>query len=188
MSAVPDSNTNHDSTERIIDQFLFNHDHNFLKSKENLCFRRFVPLFVPIGVRIMMYDEGTASYITIGMWHNNQQATNHSAAVNLGFNCQCSLTMSFTSDDMPLNEWYYENMYKWCHETHRNYPYINPKATKISKRGFFVLVTWPWWLPAEWPEVCGSLTVVGAGTMHGFGTEPIRNPTIWLAESQNQVN
>ena len=40
----------------------------------------------------------------------------------------------------------------------------------------------------EWPEACGSLTVVGAGTKHSFGTDPIRNPTIWLAESRNQVN
>ena len=24
--------------------------------------------------------------------------------------------------------------------------------------------------------------------MHGFGTDPIRNPTIWLVESRNQVN
>ena len=52
----------------------------------------------------------------------------------------------------------------------------------------FVLVTWPWRLPEEWPEACGSLTVVGAGTKHGFGIDPIRNPTIWLAESRNQVN
>ena len=29
---------------------------------------------------------------------------------------------------------------------------------------------------------------VGAGTKHGFGTDPIRNPTIWLVESRNQVN
>ena len=41
--------------------------------------------------------------------------------------------------------------------------------------------------PEEWPEACGSLTVVGAGTKHGFGTDPIRNPTIWLVESRNQV-
>ena len=59
---------------------------------------------------------------------------------------------------------------------------------KISKRRVFVLVTWPWRLPDEWLEACGSLTVVGAGTKHGFGTDQIRNPTIWLAESRNQVN
>ena len=29
---------------------------------------------------------------------------------------------------------------------------------------------------------------VGAGTKHGFGTDPIRTPTIWLVESRNQVN
>ena len=52
----------------------------------------------------------------------------------------------------------------------------------------FVLVTWPWRLPEEWPEACGSLTVIGAGIMHGFGTDPIRNQTIWLMESRNQVN
>ena len=43
-------------------------------------------------------------------------------------------------------------------------------------------------LPEEWPEACGSLAVVGAAIKHGFGTDPIRNPTIWLAESRNQVN
>ena len=79
-------------------------------------------------------------------------------------------------------------MYKWCHESRRNYTFVKLKATKISKRCVFVLVTWPWRLPEEWPEACGSLTVVGAGTKHGFGTDPIRNPTIWLAESRNQVN
>ena len=62
---------------------------------------------------------------------------------------------------MPLNEWYYENMYMWCHESRR---------------------------PEEWAEAWGSLTVVDAGTMHGFGTDPIKNPTIWLVESRNQVN
>ena len=89
---------------------------------------------------------------------------------------------------MPLNEWYHENMYKWCHESRRNYTFINVKATKISKRCVFVLVTWPWRLLEEWSEACGSLTVVGAGTMHGFGTDPIRNPTIWLVGSRIQVN
>ena len=88
----------------------------------------------------------------------------------------------------------FSNMYKWCHETRRNYLFINLNGTKILKRCIlifrfwciFVLVTWPLQLPEEWPEACSSLTVVGAGTMHGFGTNPIRNPTIWLAESWNQ--
>ena len=75
---------------------------------------------------------------------------------------------------MPSNKWYYENMNKWSHESRGNYPFINFQATKISKRCVFVLATWPWRLPGEWPEACGSLTVVGAGTMHGFGTDPIR--------------
>ena len=52
----------------------------------------------------------------------------------------------------------------------------------------FVLVTWSLQLPEELPEECGSLTVVGAGTKQGFGIDLIRNPTIWLAESRNQVN
>ena len=34
-SAVPDSSTNHDSADRISGQFLFYHDHNFIKSKGN---------------------------------------------------------------------------------------------------------------------------------------------------------
>ena len=79
-------------------------------------------------------------------------------------------------------------MYKWCHKSRRNYTFVNLKATKISKRCVFILVTWPWRLPEEWPEACGNFTVVGAGTKHGFGIDPIRNPTIWLVESRNQVN
>ena len=76
-SAVPDCSTNHDSADRISGQFLFYHDHNFTKVKGNLRFWRLVPLFVPIGVCVMTHDDGTASDITIGMWHHNQQATNH---------------------------------------------------------------------------------------------------------------
>ena len=76
-SAVPDSSTKHDSTERISDQFLFYHNHHFIKSKENLRFRHIVPLFVPIGVCVTTYDDGTASDVTVGLWRHNQQATNH---------------------------------------------------------------------------------------------------------------
>ena len=76
-SAVPDSSTNHDSTDCISGQCLFYHDHNFIKSKGNLRFRRLVPLFVPICVYIKTHDDGTASDVTIVMWCHNQQATNH---------------------------------------------------------------------------------------------------------------
>ena len=31
---------------------------------------------------------------------------------------------------MPLNEWWYENIYKWCHESRRNYTFVNLKATR----------------------------------------------------------
>ena len=55
----------------------FYHDHNFIKSKGNLRFRRLVPLFVPIGGSVTTHDDGTASDVTIGMWRHNQQATNH---------------------------------------------------------------------------------------------------------------
>ena len=43
-------------------------------------------------------------------------------------------------------------MYKSCHESRRNYTFVTLKATKISKRCVFVLVTCPWRLPEEWPE------------------------------------
>ena len=89
---------------------------------------------------------------------------------------------------MPLNEWNYENICKWYRESRRNYTIITLTTTKILKRCVFVLVTWPWRLLEEWPEACGSLTVVGAGTMHVFCTYPTRNPTIWLVETRNQVN
>ena len=188
-SALPDSSANHDSAGRISCQFIFYHDHNFTKkSNGNLRFRPLVSLFVSIGVCVTTYNDGTVSDVTIGMWHHNHKPRTNSATVNLGFHFQNTLAMLFTSDDMPLSEWYNENMSKWCHESRKNYTFINLKATKISKRCGFVLVTWPWWLPEEWPKACGSLNVVGAGTMHGFGTEPIRNPTIWLVESRKQVN
>ena len=109
-----------------------------------------------------------------------------SATANLGFHSQSSHVIC---------KWWYafkwmiiRNMYKCCHKSRRNYTFVNLKATKISKRCVYILVTWPWRLTEEWPEACGSLTVVGAGTKHGFGTDPIRNPTIWLVESRNQVN
>ena len=75
--AVPYGSTTHSSADRISGQFLFYHDHNFTKSKGNLRFQRFVPLFVPIGVCVTTHDDGTASDVTIGMWRHNQQATNH---------------------------------------------------------------------------------------------------------------
>ena len=71
-SAVPDSSTNHDSADRISGQFLFYHDHYFIKSKENLRFRRLVPLFVLIGVCVTTHDDGAAIDVTIGMWRHNQ--------------------------------------------------------------------------------------------------------------------
>ena len=49
----------------------------FTKNKENLRFRRLIPLFVPIGVCVTTHDDGTASDVTIGMWRHNQQVTNH---------------------------------------------------------------------------------------------------------------
>ena len=72
-----DSGTNHESTDLISGQFLFYHDHHFIKSKENLRFRRLLPLFVPIGVCVTTHGDGTARYVTIGMWRHNQQATKH---------------------------------------------------------------------------------------------------------------
>ena len=98
-SAVPNSITNHDSTNHISGQFLFYHGHYCIESEENLCFWCLVPLFIPIGVCVTMHDEGTAGDVINGMWRHNQQATNH---------FQCSLAMLFTSDDMPWNDWYHE--------------------------------------------------------------------------------
>ena len=72
-SAVPDCSTNHSSADRISGQFLFYHDHNFTKSKENLRFRRLVPLFVPIGVCVTTHDDGTAS----DNWFVTSQSTGH---------------------------------------------------------------------------------------------------------------
>ena len=129
----PDCITNHDSADRISGQFLFYHDHNFTKSKGNLHFQCRVPLSVPISVCVTTHDDGTASYVTIGMLRHNQQATTTSAMANLGFHFQNSLAMLLASDEMLLNEWLYANMYNWCHESRRNYTFVKLKATKISK-------------------------------------------------------
>ena len=75
----------------------------------------------------------------------------------------------------------FSNMYKWLQQYVQVMPW-----NYISKRCVFALVRWPWRLLEEWPEACSNLTVVGAGAMHGFGTDPIRKPTFWLAESWNQ--
>ena len=45
---------------------------------------------------------------------------------------------------------------------------------KTSTWCVFVLVAWPLRLPEEWPEACGSLTVVGARTMHGLALSQLR--------------
>ena len=74
-----------------------------------------------------------------------------------------------------------KNMYKWCHASRKKYPFVNLKATNISKWCVFVLVTWPRRLQEEWPGACSRLTVVGAGTMHGFVTDPIRKCDWWRA-------
>ena len=71
--------------------------------------------------------------------------------------------------------------WKWCHESRRNYPFINVKATKVQKSCVFVLVTWPWQLPEEWPEACSSLTVVGAGTVLALTQLGIRQSDRWRA-------
>ena len=84
-SAVQDSSANHDSTDCISGQFLFYHDHHFIESKENLHFRRPVPLFVPFGFCATTHDEGTASDVTIGMRRHNQQAIKHERNGDLGF-------------------------------------------------------------------------------------------------------
>ena len=184
MPASPtcvDSSTNHDST--VVN--FYSTMVTMYKSKENLRFWCLVTLFVPIGFFVMMHDDGTASDITIGLWLHNQQAMNHKHNGELWFSLPSSLAMKFTGDDMQLNEWYYEIMYKWCHDTRGNCPFINLKATKTSKRCVLVLVAWSWRLLEEWLEACGSLTMVGAGFMHGFGTEPIRNLTNWLVEGWN---
>ena len=67
----------YDSADCISGQFLFYHNHNFTKSKGNLRFRRLVSLFVPIGVCVTTHNDGTASDVTINLWRQNQQATNH---------------------------------------------------------------------------------------------------------------
>ena len=73
--------------------------------------------------------------------------------------------------------WIYKKLHICKYKGHENFEAMRFCFGHVVRR-----------LPEEWPEAYGSLAVVGAGTMHGFGTYPIRNPTIWLMESRNQVN
>ena len=97
------------------------------KSKGNLRIRRLVPLFVPIGVCVTTHDDGAASDVTIGMWRHNQQATNHERNGK-----PCLFTPQICKWWYAVEWMIYENMYKWCHESKRNYTLVNLKATKIS--------------------------------------------------------
>ena len=56
---------------------------------------------------------------------------------------------------------------RWMNDITKIYTSDAMKLVEISHLyiSIFVLVMWPWRLPEEWPEICGSLTVVGAETM-----------------------
>ena len=124
-SSVPDSSTKHDSIDCISGQFLFCQDHDFIKSEENLRFRHLVPRFVPNGVCATTHGHGTASMV-YDVTINRPRYTN--VIANLGFHSQRSLAMNLHFDDLPLHEWYYENTYRWYHETRRNYPFRKTKG------------------------------------------------------------
>ena len=51
-------------------------------------------------------------------------------------------------------------------ESRRNRPSKDLKATTVSKRSVFVLITWSWPLPELWMEACGSSTDTGPGDIY----------------------
>ena len=83
-------------------------------------------------------------------------------------------TQPVTNQVMP---WYWKKL-----------PIYKSKDPENFAAMHFLLVMWSRQLPDEWPEACISLIVVGAGIMHDFGDDPIKNQAIWLVKSQNQGN
>ena len=75
---------------------------------------------------VVMSPSANLPHCVIPFW-------THAHAFSL-YDSQCSLAMQFTSDDIRLNEWYNENMYKRCHESRGTCPFININDTKVSKR------------------------------------------------------
>ena len=65
---------------------------------------------------------------------------------------------------------------KWCYGTWGKNQYRNLQADVYFEATRFLYCTWP----AQYRKCA-----VGARTKHGFGTDLVRNPVIWLVESRD---
>ena len=157
-------------------------------SKGNLRFRRLVPLFVPIGVCATTHDDGTASDVTIGLWRHNQQATNPERNGKPWFSLPKKLShvickwwyaveWMIIRKYVQVMPWFYKKLHICKSKGHENF-----EAMRYCFGHMSLMATW------RMTGSVRSLTLVGAGTNRGFGTDPIRNPTIWLVGSRDQVN
>ena len=63
-------------------------------------------------------------------------------------------------------------------------PALGPGFFRQNTSGYALGVLTPKASPSGWVSSQAQQPI----TQHGFGTDPIRNPTIWLVESRNQVN
>ena len=92
-SAVPDCSTNHDSADRISGQFLFYHDHNLQKVRENCVFDVLYRCSSPsaFALRRMTTGQLVTSQLVCDVTINRSRTT--SAMTNLGFHSQSSLAM-----------------------------------------------------------------------------------------------
>ena len=81
-----------------------------------------------------------------------------------------------TCNGISLDSWHCENIKKWCYWTWGNNQYRNLQAGVNFEPIRFCVAR-----DQRHYRKCA----VGVGTMHGFGTDLVRNPAIWLVESRN---
>ena len=80
---------------------------------------------------------------------------------------------------MSLDNWYCENIKWWCYGTRGNHQCRNLQAEVYFEATRFCIAR----DKRQYFQV--THRAVGARTMHGFGTDLIRNPAIWLVESRD---
>ena len=73
---------------------------------------------------------------------------------------------------------------KWCYGTWGNKQYINLQAEIYFETTSFCIAR----DRHQYQSVQVTHRAVGVRTMHGFGTDLVGNPAIWLVERQNLVN
>ena len=85
---------------------------------------------------------------------------------------------------MSFDSWHCENIKKWCYGTGGNNQYRNLQTEVYFEETRSCIAR----DQRQYGSVQFTHRAVGARTMHGFGTDQVRNPAIWLVESRVYVN